>query len=182
MPEPAQRAALVLFSGGQDSTVCLASALTRFDRGHLTLESSQHINVDVIARQVFRVTFETTRSEGNGGLPAGVTLTADSAATQRDSEAQLAASRAAVPTRLATWAAEHGETPTARPTVADCFSPLPPVGHVETCQPCQGAGKIECTLCHAAGTLTWADAGKRSLIGSAEATTWPRLPNCPVPS
>ncbi len=32
MPEPAQRAALVLFSGGQDSTVCLASALTRFDR------------------------------------------------------------------------------------------------------------------------------------------------------
>jgi 7-cyano-7-deazaguanine synthase len=32
MPEPAQRAALVLFSGGQDSSVCLASALTRFDR------------------------------------------------------------------------------------------------------------------------------------------------------
>ena len=32
MPDPAQRAALVLFSGGQDSTVCLASALTRFDR------------------------------------------------------------------------------------------------------------------------------------------------------
>ena len=26
--------------------------LTRFDRGHLTLESSQHVNVDVIARQV----------------------------------------------------------------------------------------------------------------------------------
>lgn len=128
--------------------------LTRFDRGHLALESSQHVNVDVIARQVFRVTFETARREGNGGLPAGVTLTTDAAATQRESEAQLAASRAAVPTKLATWAAEHGETPTAHPTVADCFAPLPPVGHVETCEPCQGAGKIDCTLCHAAGTLT----------------------------
>ena len=79
--------------------------LTRFDRGHLTLESSQHVNVDVIARQGFRVVFETTRSEGNGGLPAGVTQTLDAAATSRDSEAQLAASRAAVPTRLAAWAA-----------------------------------------------------------------------------
>ncbi len=128
--------------------------LTRFDRGHLTLESSQHVNVDVVARQVFRVTFETIRSDANGGLPAGVTLTADAADTQRQSEAQLAASRAAVPTRLAAWAAEHGETPTAHPTIADCFAPLPAVGHVETCQPCQGAGRIECTLCHAAGTLT----------------------------
>jgi 7-cyano-7-deazaguanine synthase len=32
MPDPTARAALVLFSGGQDSTVCLAAALTRFDR------------------------------------------------------------------------------------------------------------------------------------------------------
>ncbi len=32
MTEPSTRAALVLFSGGQDSTVCLASALTRYDR------------------------------------------------------------------------------------------------------------------------------------------------------
>jgi 7-cyano-7-deazaguanine synthase len=32
MPTPIERAALVLFSGGQDSTVCLASALTSFDR------------------------------------------------------------------------------------------------------------------------------------------------------
>jgi 7-cyano-7-deazaguanine synthase len=32
MTNPAARAALVLFSGGQDSTVCLASALTRYDR------------------------------------------------------------------------------------------------------------------------------------------------------
>ena len=32
MPNSTERAALVLFSGGQDSTVCLASALTRFDR------------------------------------------------------------------------------------------------------------------------------------------------------
>ncbi|ODT19779.1 MAG: 7-cyano-7-deazaguanine synthase QueC [Hyphomicrobium sp. SCN 65-11] len=32
MTDPSERAALVLFSGGQDSTVCLASALTRYDR------------------------------------------------------------------------------------------------------------------------------------------------------
>ena len=32
MTNPAERAALVLFSGGQDSTVCLAAALTRYDR------------------------------------------------------------------------------------------------------------------------------------------------------
>lgn len=128
--------------------------LTRFDRGHLTLESSQHVTVDVIARQTFRVAFETTRSEGNGALPTGVTPAPDAAATLRETEAQLAASRAAVPTRLAAWAAAHGETPTARPTAADCFTPLPPIGHVETCQPCNGAGKIDCTLCNAAGTLT----------------------------
>ena len=64
--------------------------LTRFDRGHLTLESSQHVNVDVVARQVFRVTFETTHREGNGGLPPGVTLKPDAAAMARGSEAQLA--------------------------------------------------------------------------------------------
>lgn len=128
--------------------------LTRFDRGHLTLESSQHVNVDIAARQVFRVFFETTRSEGNGGLPQGVTLTADAAAMALANEGQLAASRAAVAGRLSAWAAEHGETPTARPTVGDCFTPLPAVGHVETCAPCQGAGRIACSLCEAAGTLT----------------------------
>ncbi len=32
MPSPTDTAALVLFSGGQDSTVCLASALTRYAR------------------------------------------------------------------------------------------------------------------------------------------------------
>jgi 7-cyano-7-deazaguanine synthase len=32
LTNPSERAALVLFSGGQDSTVCLASALTRYDR------------------------------------------------------------------------------------------------------------------------------------------------------
>ena len=32
MTIPSERAALVLFSGGQDSTVCLASALSRYDR------------------------------------------------------------------------------------------------------------------------------------------------------
>ncbi|MDP3492773.1 MAG: hypothetical protein Q8R82_06630 [Hyphomonadaceae bacterium] len=128
--------------------------LTRFDRGHLTLESSQHVNVDVVARQVFRVAFETIRSEGNGGLPQGVMLAADAAAMAQLSEGQLAASRAAVSARLSAWAAEHGERPAARPAVGDCFTALPAVGHVETCAPCQGAGKIACAVCEAAETLT----------------------------
>ena len=128
--------------------------LTRFDRGHLTLESSQHVNVDVVARQVFRATFETTHREGNGGLPPGVTLTPDAAAMARGSEAQLASSKAATAGKLSAWAAEHGETPSAKPAVSDCFTPLPAIGHVETCAPCQGAGKIACSICEAAGTLT----------------------------
>lgn len=128
--------------------------LTRFDRGHIALESSEHVNVDVIVRQAYRVAFETTRSEGNGALPPGVTELADAAALDRETAGQLAASRAAVPTRLSAWAGQHGETPTMRPTVADCFTPLSPIGHVETCLPCQGAGKIACSLCNAAGTLT----------------------------
>lgn len=128
--------------------------LTRFDRGHLTLESSQHVSIDVVARQIFRVVFETVRSEGNGGLPTDVTPAADAVAMTRDIETQLAASRAAVRNRLSAWAVEHGETPTARPTVNDCFKPLAPVGHVVMCEPCEGAGKIACSLCRAAGTLT----------------------------
>jgi hypothetical protein len=128
--------------------------LTRFDRGHLTLQSSQHINIDVIARQVFRVGFETSRSEGNGGLPAGVLQVADATALTRESEGQLASARAAVPARLAVWTEAHGENPTEKPSVSDCFTSPSPLGHVETCVPCQGAGKIACSLCNAAGTLT----------------------------
>ncbi len=128
--------------------------LTRFDRGHVALESSDHANVDVVVRQAFRVMFETTRSEGNGGLPQGVTEVADAASLEHETAGRLASSRAAVPARLAAWAEQHGETPTDKPTVADCFTQLPPVGHVETCAPCQGAGKIACSLCNAAGTLT----------------------------
>lgn len=128
--------------------------LTRFDRGHLTLQSSQHINIDVIARQVFRVGFETARSEGNGGLPAGVLQVETAAALVRESEGQLASARAAVPARLAIWTEAHGENPAEKPSVSDCFTPPPPLGHVDTCAPCQGAGKIACALCNAAGTLT----------------------------
>ncbi len=128
--------------------------LTRFDRGHLTLESSQHVNVAVIARQVFRVVFETVRSEGNGALPEGAMQVADAAALGLECERQLAASRATVRARLAAWTTEHGEAPRERPSVNDCFTQLARVGHVETCAPCQGAGRIACSLCQAAGTLT----------------------------
>lgn len=128
--------------------------LTRFDRGHLTLESSQYVNVDVIARQVFRVVFETVRSEGNGALPAGAIEVADKDALGRECERQLAASRAAVHGRLGAWAAEHCDAPQMHPSVSDCFTPLARAGHVERCAPCQGAGRIACSLCETAGTLT----------------------------
>ena len=128
--------------------------LTRFDRGHLSLEGSEHSIVDVIARQTFRVTFETSRSEGNGPLPPGVTQVTDATALTRDSAGQLASARAMVPHKLATWAEQHGENPLEKPSVADCFIPPAPLGHVETCAPCNGAGKIACSLCTGAGTLT----------------------------
>ncbi len=128
--------------------------LTRFDRGHLTLESSEHAVIDVAARQTFRVTFETGRSEGNGGLPPGVTEVADAAALARESAAQLAQAKALVPHKLATWGEQHGENPAERPGVDDCFTRPAPIGHVETCTPCNGVGKIPCPLCHGAATLT----------------------------
>jgi hypothetical protein len=128
--------------------------LTRFDRGHLSLEASEHAITDIIARQTFRVTFETRRSEGNGPLPPDVTAVADAAALARESAGQLASARAMVPHRLATWAEQHGENPLEKPSVADCFIQPAPLGHVETCAPCNGAGKIPCSLCNGAGTLT----------------------------
>jgi hypothetical protein len=128
--------------------------LTRFDRGHLSLESSEHVTIDVAARQTFRVVFETSRSEGNGGLPDGVTPVADAVALARESTAQLAQAKALAPHKLAAWAEQHGENPAERPDVDDCFTRPAPVGHVETCVPCQGVGKIPCSLCHGAGSLT----------------------------
>lgn len=128
--------------------------LTRFDRGHLTLESSEHVVIDVAARQTFKVVFETGKSEGNGALPPGVTQVADAAALVRESAAQLAQAKALVPHKLATWGALHGENPTEQPRVEDCFTPPAPLGHVEACLPCSGVGKIPCSLCTGAGTLT----------------------------
>lgn len=130
--------------------------LTRFDRSHISMEGSRHEMVGLMARQVFRVSFETQRSEGNGGLPQGVSEVADAAALARESEAQLAAARANVPARLAAWAETHGEDPLARPAVEDCFTKAPPLGHVELCASCQGAGKVACSVCLGAKELTCA--------------------------
>ncbi len=142
--------------------------LTRFDRGHLTLEGSQHVSVDVAVRQTFRVVFEVNRSEGDGDLPVGVTRLADAAELTRETEAQLASSRAQVPVKLSAWAQDHGEDPLAKPTVDDCFSRLPPIGHVDTCAACAGQGRIACSLCKGVGTLTCETcAGK----GSSPCTT-----------
>jgi hypothetical protein len=122
--------------------------LTRFDRGHLTLHSSDHVRVEVAVRQVFKVMFAATPSSGNGQLPAGVIQVENAAALARAAEIQLATARTAVPSRLAAWAEQHGEDPRQRPAVADCFTPVHPVGYVETCQTCRGHGQVSCHACN----------------------------------
>ena len=51
-PAAANRAALVLFSGGQDSTVCLAWALERFERVEtIGFDYGQRHRVELDCRQ-----------------------------------------------------------------------------------------------------------------------------------
>lgn len=126
--------------------------LTRFDRGHLALEGSQHRTVDVTARQRFRVSFDFRRTEGIGGLPAGITAVDGAQGLATEGEAQLAAARASAPGRLSDWAAEHGQDTARRPSVASCFSAAPELGYAEACPACRGGGKITCSACLAAGT------------------------------
>jgi hypothetical protein len=128
--------------------------LTRFGRSNISMAGSRHEIVTLMARQVFRVGFETQRSEGNGGLPPGVTEVSDGPALARETEGQLAASRATAATRLAEWAEAHGEDPMARPKAEDCFTLLPAVGHVEPCTSCSGSGRIACSVCHGERELT----------------------------
>lgn len=127
--------------------------LTRFDRGHLALEASRHRNINVAARQAFRVELDFRRAEGSGALPAGVVQTMDAQTLSTEAGAQLAAARTGIPGRLADWASRHGEDPRLRPGVSDCFTPPPVIGYVEACAPCRGRGKIDCTTCKAAGTV-----------------------------
>src|SRR5262245_15301481 len=116
-------------------------------------ESRQEM-IPVVARQVFRVAFEISRSDGNGALPAGVTAASDAAALARGMEEQLASARALAPARLAAWAEAHGEDPRARPAVEDCFSKPAALGFVADCAVCAGQGKISCSICHGARELT----------------------------
>jgi 7-cyano-7-deazaguanine synthase len=54
-PAPDPRSALVLFSGGQDSTVCLAWALTRFARVETVgFDYGQRHAIELQARQTVR--------------------------------------------------------------------------------------------------------------------------------
>lgn len=122
--------------------------LTRFGRSSITMTDSRHEMVSLMARQVFRIGFETQRSGGVGDLPPNVTEVADAAALARETDAQLAASRAGAATRLAEWAEAHGEDPLARPKAEDCFTALSPVGFVEPCAACAGSGRIVCAVCH----------------------------------
>jgi hypothetical protein len=145
--------------------------LTRFDRGHLALEASEHRIVEVTARQRFRVSFDFRRTEGNGDLPAGIVPVAGAQALAAECEAQLAAARASAPGRLSEWAAEHGQDTARRPAVTDCFAAAPELGHVEACATCQGAGKTNCAACLAAGAVecpTCAGRGSRPCTACQE--------------
>ncbi len=127
--------------------------LTRFDRGHLVLEASQHRIIEVAARHSFRVALSFDRGAGSGVLPVGVVQVATAQAMAAESDAQLAAARAGIPGRLADWAGQYGEDPQRRPAVPDCFAPPPVIGHVEACGSCNGRGKIDCRACNAAGAV-----------------------------
>lgn len=121
--------------------------LTRFDRSHISMADSKHETIGLMARQAFRVSFETQRGDGNGGLPQGVAEVSDAAGLARENAAQLAAARATAASRLAAWTEAHGEDPLARPKIEDCFTSLPALGYVEPCAPCSGAGQIICAAC-----------------------------------
>ncbi|HEY7800106.1 MAG TPA: hypothetical protein VIA80_15155, partial [Hyphomonadaceae bacterium] len=135
--------------------------LTRFSRAHLSMTESRHEPVPVMVRQVFRVAFETKASDGNGPLPSGVKEAADARALARDSEAQLAAARIALPRRLSAWAEAHGEDMTARPAVETCFGETSPLGFVEPCAACNASGRTTCTLCRGEKQVTCEACGGR---------------------
>lgn len=135
--------------------------LTRFDRSHLSMMESRHDTIDIMVRQVFRAKFETQHSDGNGALPAGVHEVADAVALSRETEALLAASRVALPQRLAGWAEAHGDDPRARPSIETCFAGAAPVGYVAACAPCRASGQITCQRCGGAKELTCATCAGR---------------------
>ena len=148
--------------------------LTRFDRGHLVLEASQHRTIEVAARQAFRAGLDFVRGEGKGPLPDGVMEMANGTSMAIEAEAQLAAARAIIPGRLALWAADHGESPLRRPGAAICFTPPAVLGFVEACAACRGRGKIDCKTCSAAGTVecpTCAGSGSRPCSACKETGT-----------
>ena len=133
--------------------------LTRHDRGHLTLQASEHVEISIDARQTFHVIFGTSKQSGNGGLPSGVIAVENVSALARESEAQRATAQAAAPARLAAWAQQHGENPAARPAVADVFTAVPPLGCVEPCGVCSGKGEVTCGGCNGARRVTCTTCG-----------------------
>lgn len=61
--------ALVLFSGGQDSTTCLAWALSRFSRVEtIGFDYGQRHRIELEVREPLRITFRTAFPSWSGGL------------------------------------------------------------------------------------------------------------------
>ncbi len=127
--------------------------LVRLDRSHIQMEDSHHETVTVAIRQAYKVSFDTVSSGGVGGVPAGTIEAPDANAAQREVAAQLAAARSAIGSRLAEWAAAHGNTPLARPAIRDVFTASPSVGHIEICPACHGEGKRPCATCSSSGVV-----------------------------
>jgi hypothetical protein len=126
---------------------------TRFDRGHIALQSSQSEIVAVVLRQAFRVGLDVKQSSAAGDLPADAIAMADAGAAARETDAQMRLARAAIGPRLSEWSLSHGDDPLARPNARDVFKRAPGVGHVETCATCGGAGKLGCPGCGGTGVV-----------------------------
>jgi hypothetical protein len=126
---------------------------TRFDRGHIALQSSRSETVKVVLRQAFRVRLDVKRSTGSGDLPADAIAVADADAVARETDSHMRAARAAIQPHLKEWSLSSGDDPLARPVVRDVFRRAPGVGHVEICETCGGEGKLGCPGCDGAGVV-----------------------------
>lgn len=126
---------------------------TRFDRGHIALQSSRSETIRVTLRQTFQPLIEMKRSAGAGDLPADTRVVPDDLAVDHEIDSQMKAARAAVRTRMEEWSRSHGDDPLQRLSVRDAFRQTPGVGHVEICSACGGQGKLGCTGCGGSGVV-----------------------------
>lgn len=127
---------------------------TRFDRGHIALQTSRSDTVRVVLRQSFRIGLDVKRTSGAGALPDEAIVQPDASGAERAISGQLRVMRASIQPRLAEWSLSHGDDPLTRLAVRDVFARTRSVGHVETCATCNGEGKLGCPGCSGSGVVT----------------------------